>query len=290
MSLKVIAKDIKLTHSVFALPFACAGLFIAETSLPTATQVLLLILCMIFARTFAMSMNRVIDWRIDEKNPRTLGRALPSRQIDVKNYRIWAGVAAIIFVACAFALNSTSGWLSLPLLIILMSYSFMKRISWLTHWYLGLCLGLAPIAAVIALDGHINVSLVLLAGAVTFWTAGFDIIYSLQDEAFDKANHLKSVPAAFGMRPALRISKLCFVVMVVALFSIGFLEARGLVYFMGVIAIGCFLFYEHILISNFAGNRDPAKLNAAFFTMNAYVSIFYLICLQTDFILNNYKG
>jgi 4-hydroxybenzoate polyprenyltransferase len=282
------AGDIKIAHSIFALPFA-ASVFVIGQHLDFSNvrleQLLLLIICMISARSFAMGMNRFLDRHIDAINPRTRIRKIPSGALSAKAGLLWSLAWAGTFVIGAFLLSPLAGWCSVPLLLILMSYSFWKKISWLTHWYLGLCLGLAPVAVEIALTGQASISMVMLGLAVSFWTAGFDILYSLQDLDFDRQNGLRSVPARFGAAKSLWISRFSFIAMIFLLVLIGVQEKLGVIYFAGVCLVASILIAEQFMVRDAKGDGKSAQINAAFFTANAYVSIIFFGMTWLDHVL-----
>jgi 4-hydroxybenzoate polyprenyltransferase len=280
------AADIKIEHSIFALPFAATALSMLEFARISASQLIFLLFCMVGARSFAMGMNRFLDRDIDLKNPRTQARQIPSGQLSPTHGLLWSVAFGVLFVACAFGLNSLAGILSIPVLAILAGYSFMKRISWLTHWYLGACLGLAPIAVSIALTGWVRPEILALGIAVTFWTAGFDILYATQDVLFDVSHNFHSIPARIGVQRAVLISRGCFTVMVLCLIGAGVIYGKaGPLYYVGVGLVGSILAYEHWLVRDLRVTGQSAKLNAAFFTSNAWVSVIFYALAQLDKLL-----
>lgn len=282
-SFVAFAADIKLAHSVFALPFAASVFFIGDIPMPSPREVGLLLVAMVAARSFAMGMNRYLDRDIDAQNPRTQARMIPSGALSANQGLVWSLLAAVLFIAAASSLSSLAGWCAVPMLVILMSYSYMKRLSWLTHWYLGACLGLAPIAVQIALQGRVELSVLLLGLAVALWTAGFDILYSLQDLAFDRQYSLRSVPGAFGPQRALWISRGCFALMTASLACVGYLSRLHGLYFCGVAIVAMILAYEHWLVRDAAVDGRSTNINLAFFNLNAYVSILFLGFLVADY-------
>jgi len=281
-SFVAFTKDIKLAHSVFALPFAASAVIIGGLQMPSAQQVFWLVLAMVGARSFAMGFNRFIDRDYDRENPRTQVRGIPSGKISSGLMLGWTCAWGLLLVFASFQLNLYVGLLSLPLLAVLGFYSYWKRFSWFTHWYLGICLGLAPIAVCLALTGTVPLAVFCVGAAVALWTAGFDILYALQDVAFDRAQNLASIPARFGPRRALQISRACFAAMFLLLTAAGWLAAMGVIYFVGVGAIGVILAYEHYLVRDAQHGGKSANLNAAFFTANAYVSIVFFAISVTD--------
>jgi len=284
-SFVLFGKDIKLSHSIFALPFALSALFLVETSIPSAPSIGLIVLCMVTARTFAMGMNRFLDARIDHANPRTRGRMIPSQKMSSKETLAWSSIAGLIFVIAAFFLSPTAGALSFPLLAVLATYSLMKRFSWFTHWYLGACLGCGPIAVSIALTGSAPLTVLLLGAAVMFWTAGFDILYALQDMAFDQKAGLQSVPARFGAHRSLYASRASFAAAVICFAMVGVLGNLGAIYFAGVTVIGAILAGEHVLVRDARVDGRSKHFNAAFFTANAFISMLFLAFITADQII-----
>ena len=278
-------RDIKIAHSIFALPFAIVGVLIGQLALPSGKQILLSLVCMVTARTFAMGMNRFLDRDLDAENSRTAGRSIPSGRLSAKACLTWSLVAGVLFVAAAAGLSALAGWLAVPLLAVLASYSFMKRISWLTHWYLGACLGLAPIAVNIALSGEVKPSVLLVGIAVMFWTAGFDILYSLQDREFDIIHKFHSVPAAFGIKGSLILSRISFVCMIVCLLIAGIHIAAGTTYFVGIAIVSGILIFEQIHVSKIDFKSDSKRIGTAFFTANAWVSVLFYLFVQMDYLI-----
>ncbi len=237
---------------------------------------------MVTARSTAMGMNRYLDRYIDAANPRTRGRKIPSGELSARAGLGWSIVSAIVFIVSAATLSPLAGVCSLPLLLILGFYSAMKRISVVTHWYLGICLGLAPIAVSIAISGTVAPPVLLLGGAVCLWTAGFDIIYALQDLQFDRSAGLHSIPSKFTPAVSLGISRASFFLMIVLLAVAGYLSEQGLPYFIGVAAVATLLVYEQYLVRDAKTSGHSVNLNVAFFNMNAYVSVIFLAFTVLD--------
>lgn len=280
------AADIKLAHSVFALPFVGVGLLVSPIWVVTWSKALLILLCMVSARSFAMGMNRLLDVEFDRLNLRTSLRALPAGRVTIKTYIIISAVCAIIFVMSSFQLSIIAGALSIPVLVILASYSLMKRVSWATHWYLGLCLGLAPIAAEIALVNHGTLPVLFVGIAVAFWTAGFDLLYSLQDREFDVKSNLHSFPAAFGHRKALVASMVSFAMMIFCLGVVGRLSGAGRIFDVGVIIVSIILAYEHWIVRMAWKEGYSKKINSVFFTYNAFLSVLFFLFALADRLFN----
>ncbi len=273
--LALLTADIKLSHTVFALPFALLSTFLAAHGWPHAGQLALIVVCMVTARTVAMSANRLFDANLDALNPRTKNRAIPSGRLS-RNF-----VTASI-VACAFAfIASTSGFgfvyhnwlpltLSLPVLAWLVGYPFMKRFTRWCHYYLGAALAAAPVCAWIAIRGNVEIEPLLLAAAVLCWTAGFDIIYACQDYVVDVRDDLFSVPAKFGIANALWISRFTHVLAVAMLIALGWQsDELSILYFIGVWIAAGLLVVEHLLVRP----DDLSKVGLAFFTINGIIAL-----------------
>lgn len=282
-SLVHFAADIKIAHSIFALPFAASSFFVGSIPPPTVRQCLLLVICMVLARSTAMGMNRFLDRHIDLSNPRTRARKIPSGQMTAFQSLFWSLVAAVFFVVSASSLSPLAGYLSIPLLMILVAYSWMKRLTWATHWYLGFCLGLAPMAIQVAMSGTLSLPIVLLGTAVMFWTGGFDILYSLQDLEFDKKLGLHSVPSKFGPAGAIWLSRVSFGIMVGLLTIVGEISNRGGLYFAGIFVISAILIVEHWLVRDAKKTGKSALLGVAFFNINAWVSVVFFAFVALDY-------
>jgi 4-hydroxybenzoate polyprenyltransferase len=280
--LGAFSADIKLAHSVFAMPFAVVGLVLSGAGWPSLYQAFFLLVAMVSARSFAMGMNRYLDADIDSLNERTVLRAIPAGRIHRHQSLAISLAAAAIFLAASFALSTMCGFMAIPLLMILAFYSQMKRIGWMTHFYLGLCLALAPVAVSIALTGSVPLATLLVAAAVTFWTAGFDILYSLQDRTFDQAHGLASIPARFGARNSLWISRLCFAAMMILLVSAGQISDAGIFWYAALIAVSALLFWEHWILRNTAEQVDGRLIDKAFFTANAWISVVFCAGVLVD--------
>jgi len=281
-SMQVFAKDIKLSHSIFALPFALSALTFLTFDSVTFVKVLLIIVCMVSARSFAMGMNRYLDREIDKKNPRTSNRMIPSSKISPKEMLLWSVFFGAVLIVCSFMLSPLAGVLSFPLLAILAGYSLQKRFTWLCHLYLGMCLGFAPLAVEIALTGSVSVPVLMIGFGVMFWTAGFDVIYSLQDREFDSAASLNSIPQRFGFPAAINLSRVFFALMMLCLLFAGWYADSGIIYFGGLALIGVVLIGEHVLIRSAKVDGRSKYINKAFFDFNAFVSLFFLVVALAD--------
>jgi 4-hydroxybenzoate polyprenyltransferase len=269
---------IKFEHSVFALPFALTGALLAVRGWPTGRQVVWIIVAMVGARSAAMTFNRIADFRFDALNPRTRMRALPAGHLSVRFAAGFTAVSCALLVLAAWELNPLAFKLSPLALALLLAYSYTKRFTWLSHLVLGACLGLSPIAAWIALRGDIGRSVVLLGAAVTLWVAGFDILYACQDVEFDHHIGLHSVPRRYGIRTALIVSASLHLLTLGLLLAVARRERLGWVALAGLAVVALLLAYEHSLVRP----SDLSRLNAAFFTINGYVSVLFFATWAID--------
>lgn len=276
---KTFSKDIKLSHSFFSFPFVGASLIIAESKIGLTTLALL-IFSMTCARSFAMGMNRYFDRAMDLKNPRTLGRAIPANKITSTSLLYFSLMFGGLFVLSSLFYNKVTFLCSVPLLFILGAYSFTKKWTWLCHLYLGFCLALSPIAASLALGGEVPLTSYLIALALLFWVSGFDIIYATQDYAFDKKERVHSIPSFFGIKKALRISQLLFVLMMISLGALSYFSNLGFFYNTGLLVISCILFYEHYSLSK---KKVFNQIDPIFFTANAWISVIFLFFVILEF-------
>ncbi|WP_457748921.1 menaquinone biosynthesis prenyltransferase MqnP [Sulfurimonas sp.] len=275
------AKDfnelVMFEHSIFSLPFIFIAMIVAADGWFGFWLLLMGVLAAVSARNFAMGVNRYADIDIDAKNPRTASRPNVDGRLDKVSIFIFILVNAAIFVAVAYMINSLAFALSVPILVVLASYSYIKRFSSLAHVVLGVALGLAPIAGVVAVSAAIPLWSVLLSLGVIFWVAGFDLLYSLQDMKFDKDNELYSIPSRYGAEATLFISALFHALAV--LFWLLFVWAAGLGLFAYVAAVGSafVLYYEQLLV-----RKDFTKIDRAFFTVNGYLGIAFFILIIVD--------
>lgn len=273
--LSVFARDIKLSHTIFAMPFALLSTFLAANGLPKWGQLGLILICMVAARTVAMASNRLLDAELDARNPRTARRAIPSGALSRTFVTAVLSLCAIAFVAStAFFGVFYRNWLplilSMPVLLFLASYPLLKRFTRLCHYYLGAALALAPVCAWIAIAGNVRLPPILMALAVLSWTAGFDIIYACQDYQSDLETGLVSVPAKVGIAKALWISRLTHVFSLSMLVSLGVTTSQlGVIYFIGVACAGVLMLIEHSLVKP----TDLSKVGLAFFTVNGIISV-----------------
>lgn len=269
---------IKIQHSIFALPFALASVFVATQGRPRVYSLILIVLAMVTARNSAMSFNRIVDRHFDKANPRTQNREIPSGKLSLEFSILFCTVNVLLFVLISLLFNNLAFILSPVVLIIILGYSFTKRFTHYTQFFIGLSLGIAPIAAWIALTGTLSIFPVLLGLAVLCWVAGFDIIYTTLDYDFDKNYGLKNMVVQWGIKRSLIISKGLHVLSVVFLILAGILGHLGLIYFAGSLVCGVLLAYEQSLVNP----TDLSKVNMAFFTLNGYVSLLFLAFVLFD--------
>jgi 4-hydroxybenzoate polyprenyltransferase len=271
-TLLTYARMIKLSHSIFAMPFALASALLAARSTPVPWSAwLLVVVCMVAARSAAMGFNRLVDRDLDAANPRTASREIPSGQLSVGAARAYVAASAAIFVVAAFVLQPLCGYLSPVALLVIFGYSYAKRFTALVHVWLGVALGLAPVAAWIAVTGAVGPAALLLAGAVATWVAGFDVLYSLQDEDFDRGRGLRSLPALLGRVGALWASGGLHLLTVALLALLPAVVPLGWAYWVGFASIVGVLAYEHYLVRP----DDLSKIDKAFFDLNGYVSLLF---------------
>ncbi len=265
---------IKIEHTLFALPFAFLGAVLAANGLPTAWQILWIVVAMVGARSAAMAFNRIADRSFDAKNPRTATRAIPAGLLSVGFVWVFTLAAAALFLLAAAMLNRLTLLLAPVALACVLLYSLTKRWTQFSHLVLGVALSIAPTGAWIAVRGEIGSAVpLLLSLVVLLWTAGFDVLYACQDYDFDRTEGLKSIPARFGISRALWISRGLHAAAFLSLVWLFIVTNLGPIAFAGVLATGALLVYQHRLVRA----NDLGRLNAAFFTTNAFVSVILLI-------------
>ncbi len=270
---KNICRMIKIEHSVFALPYAWAGAFMAARGLPGLWELFFLTLAMVAIRSFAMAFNRAVDLPYDSRNPRTQKRPLVTGEISLAQTWFFCFVMAVVFIASCAALNPLCLLLALPTLLFAALYSLVKRFSWLCHFWLGATLGLAPVAGWISVMPEVTLTPILFFWAVTFWVASFDILYSCQDVNFDREQKLFSVPACFGISCALRIAAFSHVLVPIFLCLGGWSLGLSWPWYAVCALIALVLFWEHRLVKE----DDLSRINMAFFTLNGAISIVMFI-------------
>ncbi|MDF1558734.1 MAG: putative 4-hydroxybenzoate polyprenyltransferase [Bacteroidales bacterium] len=275
---------VKFSHTVFAMPFALVGYFLGAIrpdhgfSLRTF---LLMLACMVFARSAAMAFNRWADLRYDILNPRTAGREIPSGRISQGHALIFVVGSSVLFIIATALLNTMTLLLSPVALLIVLGYSYTKRFTWLCHLVLGLGLSLAPIGAYIAVTGTFALLPVLYSLLVLTWVSGFDIIYSLQDDQFDRETGLYSIPAVMSRRKALTVSTLLHAVTLLLAATAGIIGHGGVIYWAGVVIFAAMLTYQHLIVSP----DDLSRVNLAFGTTNGIAGIIYGLAVVADLLL-----
>lgn len=299
-SVKNYLSLIKFSHTIFAMPFALIGFFLGMRDVvfnypdpatasrftmpafkdlsPYIILFLLVLGCMITARSAAMAFNRYLDRKFDAKNPRTAIREIPSGIISEKNALFFTIIMCILFVTCTFFINRICFYLSPVALFIILFYSYTKRFTFLCHLLLGLGLSLAPIGAYLAVTGEFSLLPILFSVAVICWVSGFDIIYALQDEAFDKENNLYSIPAVAGKQNALHISEFLHVVSAAAVIGAGFYGYFGILYWVGAAVFCGMLIYQHSVVKP----GDLRRVNLAFMTANGIASVVFAVFVLAD--------
>ena len=269
---------IKFEHTLFALPFAFLGAILAANGWPEWGQMFWITVAMVGARSAAMTFNRIVDRDIDAQNPRTAERELPTGKLSLGFAWFFLYVSIGVFVFASYSLNWLTFVLSPVALICILGYSYAKRYTAFSHLLLGLALSIAPSAAWIAVRGELNSPIPLLLSLfVLMWTAGFDVLYACQDQEFDRKAGLQSIPARFGVKNALWIARLFHAVGFVVLGILYFVTGLGWIALVGVLAVGALLVYQHTLLKA----DDLSRMNAAFFTTNAFVSVILLFSFGT---------
>ena len=266
---------IRFSHTVFALPFALGALFVAANGRPSLRVLLLVLICMVCARTAAMLFNRVVDWSLDQRNPRTASRHL---LLPKSGAVILLVLSSIAFLFAAAAINRLTFLLSPLALSIVFFYSVTKRFTAATHFFLGAALAVAPVGAWIAQTGHVNLAPLVLSAGVICWVAGFDLIYATQDCEFDRREGIRSLVVKLGVARSLRLAQWLHAGMLVALVTFGFVARLGSIYYWSMSLVVAALVYEH----RSARRVDVAGINRAFFQSNAFVSAVFLVAVCAD--------
>jgi 4-hydroxybenzoate polyprenyltransferase len=275
---RITLEMIKWEHSIFALPFALTAVLLASHGAPAARTVIWILVAMVTARSCAMAFNRWADADLDAANPRTSSRAIPAGQLSrefVLGFCILMGIA---FAIAAAELNRLTLYMAPVVLIVLLGYSYMKRVTRWSHLVLGLALGLAPSAAWIAVRGSLDPRILVLTAAVMLWAGGFDVLYACQDFEHDRTAGLHSIPQALGVPAAFMVARIMHLAMLGLLVWFGFLFNFGIAGWLGVAAAGALLAYEHAIVSP----GDMRRLNAAFFTMNGVIAMVFLAFVAAD--------
>jgi 4-hydroxybenzoate polyprenyltransferase len=278
---RLFASLVKVEHTVFALPFAYIGAFLAVDGVPRAHDLFWITVAMVGARSLAMALNRLIDAGIDARNPRTAGRELPRGVLRPWQVLLFSLASLALFLVAVYQLAPIVGWLWPIPVAAFVIYPYLKRWSWVSHFWLGAVDGLAPLGAWAAITNELPWEAWALALAVAFWVAGFDLFYALFDLDIDRAQGLHSLPAQFGVGAAFAGARLCHAAAVACLVAAGLGLPVGVLYWIGVAAVGGLLLYEHSLVSP----RDRRRLDMAFFTMNGVISVTLFAFVLGDVLL-----
>ncbi len=265
---------VKFSHTIFAMPFAMVGFFLAvwyHHYTFNLSLLILVLLCMVFARNAAMSFNRLADHKIDRMNPRTVKREIPSGQVSLQSATLFVWINSMAFIVCTWFINSLCFYLSPVALLIVLAYSYTKRFTALSHFVLGLGLALAPIGAYLSVSGQFHYLPMLFSITVLTWVAGFDIIYAMQDEDFDKEQNLHSIPVRLGGKNALKLSIFLHFISASTILLAGYLAGFGLIYWAACLIFIILLIYQHSLVRP----DKLSKVNLAFFTTNGVASVLF---------------
>jgi 4-hydroxybenzoate polyprenyltransferase len=286
---------IKFSHTIFAMPFAligfCLGLYYSRTDVPlpnassdsTAVIIkfILVILCMVFARSAAMAFNRYLDRQYDARNPRTAVREIPAGVLSANSVLFFTILNCVLFILCTYFINRLCFFLSPIALLVILGYSYTKRFTPLCHLILGVGLSLAPIGAYLAVTGAFSLLPILFSFAVICWVSGFDIIYALQDEEFDRSQQLYSIPAWLGKSKALRVSELLHVISAACVAAAGWYGGFGWLYWVGVVLFAGMLIYQHSVVKP----NDLRRVNLAFMTANGIASVVFAVFVIADLVI-----
>ena len=278
MKLRITLEMIRFEHSIFALPFALTGAMLAVRGWPGLRELGWIILAMVGARSAGMTFNRIADHHLDARNPRTANRALPQKQISVGFAGILTAIASAVLLLATSQLHPLAFKLSPLVLVILFAYSYTKRFTHWSHLILGFCLGMGPVGGQLALRGEVTPGVMLLGVAVMFWVAGFDMIYACQDVKFDREAGLHSFPKSFGVHASLRASRGLHILMLAVLAAVVWVERLGWLSEAGLVVVGILLAYEHSLVRP----DDLSRVNAAFFTVNGFISVLFFAFWAAD--------
>jgi 4-hydroxybenzoate polyprenyltransferase len=278
---KLFLSLVKFEHTIFALPFAYIGAFLAVDGVPAAADLLWITVAMVGARSLAMALNRLIDAGIDARNPRTARRELPRGALAPWHVVAFCFVSLAVFLVAVYQLAPIVHWLWPIPVAAFVVYPYLKRATWLSHFCLGAVDGLAPVGAWVAITNELPLEAWLLGAAVAVWVAGFDVLYALFDLDHDREHGLHSVPARFGVPAAFAVARACHVATVVFLALAGLALGAGVLYWLGVVAVAGLLLYEHSLVSP----RDTSRLDLAFFTMNGVISVTFFLFVLADVVV-----
>jgi len=286
MTVLALARMVKLSHSLFALPFAAAAVvLVAPEATLSAARLALVAVAVVAARTAAMAMNRVADRWFDARNPRTARRELVTGEVSPRAAWALLGGSSAAFVVSATMISELCGWLALPVLGVLLGYSYAKRFTWSCHLWLGVAQALAPIGVAIALTGRAPIASVVLGVGVGAWIAGFDVFYALQDMEFDRGAGLRSIPARFGVAGSIAWARGLHLLAVAGVASAGALAGRGTGWLAGTVILGAVVLAEHLYVAP-RGTLRPERINVAFFNYNAFASVAFAACALADLALS----
>ena len=283
-SIKDYFSLVKFSHTVFAMPFAIIGFSLATSrdgQQFSLKLLLLIVLCMVFARNAAMGFNRFADKKYDALNPRTASREIPSGKINTEAASLFVLINAILFIITTGFINLLTLILSPVALLVILGYSLTKRVTVLCHFILGLCLSLAPIGAYISVTGKFNLIPIIYSLIVLTWVSGFDIIYALQDDDFDRTNKLYSIPSFTGRKKSIAISIIVHLITFLLVITAGIVQKAGYIYWAGAAIFSLMLVYQHLIINP----KDISRVNLAFATTNGLASIIYAIFVISDLLL-----
>ncbi len=285
MTVAAMSRMVKFSHSLFALPFAVSAVvLVAGQARLEPVRLLLVAVAVVAARTAAMAMNRIADRAFDAGNPRTASRELVTGEVSPTSARALLVGSSAVFVAAAAFLSPLTGWLSLPVLAILLGYSYAKRFTWGCHLWLGVAQALGPIGVAIALTGTAPPSALLLGLGVGAWIGGFDVFYSMQDMEYDRSRGLNSIPARFGVAGALPWARGLHVIAVAAILGAGVAGRQGPAWFVGTGLLAAVLLAEHVYVAP-RGQLRPERIGKAFFDFNAFASVGFAVCALAGLIL-----
>lgn len=269
---------IKVEHTLFALPFAFTGMILAADGLPKISILFWIVIAVLGARSGAMGFNRLVDAAIDARNPRTAGRDIPSGRLTKKEAGTYTAISFVVYLFATYMLNPLCFYLSPFPLFVFILYSYTKRFTFLCHIVLGVALGLAPIGAWVAVQGSVNLPIILMGFAVLFWVSGFDIVYACQDIDFDKDEGLHSIPRFIGISNSLNLARVLHALAFLIFFMAKFMFGLGFIYLVGVLLSGFFMLYQHSILKP----NDLSKLDMAFFNLNAYISLTIFLFTAAD--------
>jgi 4-hydroxybenzoate polyprenyltransferase len=288
MTVGAVARMVKFSHSLFALPFAVSAVvLVAGQATLDPVRLGLVALAVVAARTAAMAMNRIADRRFDAANPRTRARELVTGEVSPASARILLAASSLAFVGAAALISPLTGWLALPVLAILLGYSYAKRFTWACHLWLGVAQALGPIGVAIALTGSAPPAALLLGLGVGAWIAGFDVFYSMQDMEFDRSQGLSSIPARFGIDGALAWARGLHGIGVAAILAAGSVGRQGPSWFLGTAILAAVLLAEHLYVAPH-GELRPERIGKAFFDFNAFASVAFALCAIAGLLLRGH--